>query len=517
MPTAISSTERVTGLRRDLTDLRSLIAFRLASVRGRSRRRLGYAFVLLLAITAVAVVVPAHSAGAGTDAARDPWLQLLPYGVTGFFLMAAAASIGSGGGRELVAHDRAVAFPISPATDHFGALLMAPLNIAWLVQAWSLLGLTSYVGGPGSLVSGPPVLLAWICLATALGQLVGWGMEVVRRGPNGVLHARLVLGTIGLASLGLAGGGLMDDVFAAVPTGWIGDAALGEGLAWWLATPALLALAVVAVLVGIPVARTALRRPARDEQKLESSHYRARHVVTGPDDRLGDLLLLLRIDRGAIVRSVPLRRGLVFLALTPGLGALAVPMDWSVVVLLVGLISSAVALLFGVNGWSLDGRGALWRETLPVPPGLVFVSRSLLLAEVTVSAVLVAVVLAAVRAERPTAAVVAALLCALVVITLQVVATCARWSIRNPHVMDLRSARAVPAPPAVMLGYSARLALGTTLTAMIFSGLSAVTNPWLAPIVSVPFLVWSSVRLWKASRAWRRPLDRSVVITTVAA
>lgn len=60
----------------------------------------------------------------------------------------------------------------------------------------------------------------------------------------------------------------MDDVFAAVPTGWIGDAALGEGLAWWLATPALLALAVVAVLVGIPVARTALRRPARDEQKL---------------------------------------------------------------------------------------------------------------------------------------------------------------------------------------------------------------------------------------------------------
>ncbi len=50
------------------------------------------------------------------------------------------SGVASGGGRELLSRDQGVAFPVSPTTDHLGALLMAPLNIAWLLQSWALLG-----------------------------------------------------------------------------------------------------------------------------------------------------------------------------------------------------------------------------------------------------------------------------------------------------------------------------------------------------------------------------------------
>ena len=47
-----------------------------------------------------------------------------------FVVIGVVSAAASGGGRELVPRDQAVAFPVSPTTDHLGALLMAPLNIA---------------------------------------------------------------------------------------------------------------------------------------------------------------------------------------------------------------------------------------------------------------------------------------------------------------------------------------------------------------------------------------------------
>ena len=72
---------------------------------------------------------------------------------------------------------------------------------------------------------------------------------------------------------------------------------------------------------------------------------------------------------------------------------------------------------------------------------------------------------------RPLAELVA-LLCSTLVVTLQVVSAGMRWSIARPFAVDLRSARATPAPPVVMAGYSARLAVATTFTGLIFSGLA---------------------------------------------
>ena len=77
----------------------------------------------------------------------------------------------SGGGRELLARDPAQIHPVSPTTDHLGALLLAPLNIAWLLQAWMLLGVTAYALGTGSLAPAQIVVLLWLAAATALAQV----------------------------------------------------------------------------------------------------------------------------------------------------------------------------------------------------------------------------------------------------------------------------------------------------------------------------------------------------------
>ena len=75
-----------------------------------------------------------------------------------------------------------------------------------------------------------------------------------------------------------------------------------------------------------------------------------------------------------------------------------------------------------------------------------------------------------------------------------------RWSGARPYAVDLRSARATPAPPLVMVGYSARLALSTTLTGLVFSGLALVPAWRLSVLVAVPFLAWST-RGWCGHRA----------------
>ncbi len=91
---------------------------------------------------------------------------------------------------------------------------------------------------------------------------------------------------------------------------------------------------------------------------------------------------MLRVDRAGIWSSVPLRRGLMVLAVLPGLVALAGGLEWEMLTIMPGLVASGGALLFGVNAWCLDGRGALWRDSMPVDPRLVFTSRVVVLVEV---------------------------------------------------------------------------------------------------------------------------------------
>jgi hypothetical protein len=203
------------------------------------------------------------------------------------------------------------------------------------------------------------------------------------------------------------------------------------------------------------------------------------------------------------------------LALFPGLVAVGGSFRWEMLGIFPGLVASGGALLFGVNAWCLDGRGALWRDSLPVSARLAFVSRALVLGEILLVATTVTIVLASLRAGVPTVSQLSAVVCAGVVVTVQVVATSLRWSVRHPYAVDLRSARATPAPPLVMVGYSSRLALSTTFTGLLFNQVSR--GPWhWSLVLAVPFLVWSGVKLARTASAWNRPETRSRVIATVA-
>ena len=161
--------------------------------------------------------------------------------------------------------------------------------------------------------------------------------------------------------------------------------------------------------------------------------------------------------------------GCAVLALLPGLVALASGLGWDMLCLMPGLVASGGSLLFGVNAFCLDGRGALWRDSLPVSPRLVFVSRVVVLAEVLLVAIGTTLLMGTLRAGSPSVAQVASVLSAALVVTLQVVSGSLRWSVRRPYAADLRGARATPAPPLVMVGYSTRLALATTVTGLVFA------------------------------------------------
>ncbi len=103
-------------------------------------------------------------------------------------------------------------------------------------------------------------------------------------------------------------------------------------------------------------------------------------------------------------------------------------------------------------------------------------------------------------------------------VTVQVVAAAMRWSAQRPFPVDMRSARATPAPPVVMVGYSTRLALSTTFTGLFFSVLARVDRLAAAVVLAVPLLAWSGFRLWRTARACgSTPSERARVVLAVAA
>ena len=250
----------------------------------------------------------------------------------------------------------------------------------------------------------------------------------------------------------------------------------------------------------------------REEHRLESGRYAARPTAAS------DFAMLLRIDRAGVWRSVPLRRGL------DGAGPDArcrsrsrATSQWQMLTVLPGLVASGGALLFGVNAWCLDGRGALWRESLPVAPGVAFALARSVLLEVLLCSALATLALATLRAGVPTAPELGGpgLLHAGGLRCRSSRRACAGAS-RAPFAVDLRSARATPAPPVVMAGYSARLALATTMTGLVFSGLAALDSSRYAVTVGLVWLLWSGWRLERSARRWAVPETRSRVISLVA-
>ncbi len=510
MSTALSWTE----LRASRQDLRSLLAFRRTGLTSHSRRRMHVVGAIVLLLTVGAAVGPAYLGGDLPREHSGQMLALLPSLCLGFLVLAVFNAVAAAGGREVIPREQAIAFPVSTTTDHLGALLLAPLNIAWIAQAWTLLGVTSYALGTDRLWAYELPILLWILVSTALAQVAGWLAEGVRRGQHGIAIFRAVVLVLAAGAVALVVTGNLVNLLDRSPTAKLMELAFDAQAENWLSwTTGVLVLVVVGVgaaVLGALPARWALHRPMREELRLESGRHPARANTQS------DFMMMLRIDRAAVWRSVPLRRGLMVLALMPGVVALAGNLEWRMLTILPGLVASGGALLFGVNTWCLDGRGALWRDSLPVAPRVVFLARSVVLMEVLLCTAAVTLCLAALRAGQPTAAEIVALICSTVVVTAQVVAAAMRWSIARPFSVDLRSARATPAPPVVMAGYSARLAMATTVTGLVFSGLAQLDDVRYAVAIAVILLLWSAYRLERAAQRWQDPVTRSRVVATVA-
>lgn len=507
MPTAASWTEA----RRATQDVAHLLAFRRSTVR--RPRAFGVAIVIFVGMTLTAAVVPAFVQGAGETKgyALDARL-LLPAAMAGLLFLAIASAVASGGGRELLSREHAVAFPVSPTADHLGALLMAPLNIAWIIQAWVLLGATAYGVDRSSLAAALIGMFLWIGVATAVGQVVAWTVEAIRRTNHGIAIVRTIGVVLGAVAVSIQLTGNVGDLLDTVQTRWF-VIAFVDGFGWqWVGAIAVeLAIFVVAVVLGAVPAHLAARRAPRDELRVETGNHTARPLARSP------FAGLVRTDRASVWRAVPMRRGVAVLAVGPGLVALAGDLTWSQMTILPGLVASGGALLFGVNAWCLDHRGGLWRESLPVGSATIFAARAWVLAEFLLVASFTTIVLAGLRAGVPTSSELAALLCTWVVVVLQVVSSAMRWSARRPFAVDLRSARATPAPPLVMVGYSTKLAVATTLTSLVFSGLARVDAWSMSVLVALPFVAWSVVRILHARDTWVDPVSRARVVTTVAA
>jgi len=494
----------------------ALAGLRLAVLRGTARRRavLG---VAVLPVVAVSAVTLAALAPKGGDDAFTISL-LVPSAWLFFAVSAVVAATTGAGGRQLITREQAVAFLVSPAADHLGALVTAPLNIAWSVQAVTLLALTAWTIGltPG-LWAALALTLAWIVSCTIVAQAAGWVVELVRTTWAGVWAVRLAVAAAAAGAVCVALTGRVATTLDASPTSTLVSAATsaaeGKGLGGWSASLALLAVTSVAAwFCGVALLGTLQRRPALLQVRGETRPRRRQPAASTA------LRANLRIDHAGVWRSAPLRRGIAALGIIPGAAAAASGLDWSMVALLPGLVASGAGLLFGVNAFALDGPGALWRETLPGPPRRMFAARMIVVGEVCVAGGLVAIVAASLRAGMPAPAEAVAVVGAFVATTAQVVARCARWSVERPYAAALREARDQPAPPAAMAGYSAQLALSTTATGLLYTFLAG-GGPQLLPttvLLTCAFALLAGRRLSLVARSWADHASRTRVLATVA-
>jgi hypothetical protein len=325
----------------------------------------------------------------------------------------------------------------------------------------------------------------------------------------------VVAGVVVVAAVGLVATGRLSDLLDHAPTTVVTDsvfaASRGDVAGWAPVSATLVLLAVVGFFVGIRSCAWALRRPGDGSNRLDSRTVRRRRPASGPRASV------LAVDRASIVRSPSLRRGLLVLGILPGTVAATAGLSWSSLVLLPALVAAGAGLLFGVNAFCLDGSGALWLASLPHRPGLAFWCKTQVVAETCLLAVVTTLAAGSVRAgPAPTAAEVAAVGSCAVVVLVRVVATCMELSVNRPHRADLAGPRDTPAPPGVMAAYSARLAVSTTLIAVLFSALAEVAE-WEWPVVvAVPLVLLALRRLFRASGGWQDPVRRSRVVTIVA-
>ena len=497
------------------SQLWALLQLRWRMVRSRSVR------ALLCATVAVPIALVILGLLALKSAPQEQVLNVgiaTPTFYVGFVILAIIAPLVSGGGYELYPPGQLVAYPIKPATVFRGTLVLAPVNLAWLLNVIALFVVTGFASGPITWDATSRSLVVvgfFIGFATVSGHALGWLVMGVRQTKRG----RVATNAVGVGAL-VAGLIVLwtDNVVTLLdqsPTRFIITGAL-DGYATryqrWLALLAvLLVLTVVMLRVGGHVTGWALRR-AGDHADRTSSRTIARRTTSH-----SGWWALLVVDHASMWRSTPLRRGVMVLVIVPAAVSALAGMSWQSLILVPGLIAAGAGLLFGINAFTLDSTGSTWLATLPGWAAPAYVAKSLLFLEVALLAVFSALIGGSLRAPTPSSAAdVVAALCSAAGCALIVVALGMRSSLRHPHRADLQGSRDTPAPPGVMAGQSIRFATVTTFTALYF-GMLALTATWWLPLLgAVPIALAAWLHWRRTFDAWMHPHVRANVVLTVS-
>ena len=443
-------------------------------------------------------------------------IELAPGAFLGFGALALVAPLTAGGGNEVVPPDQLAPFPVRPATQFFGGLVLAPLNLVWVVQLLVLAALTSYLTLAGSLIRGGLTAAAFVAAVTVLGQALAWalvGLRRTRRGRRVVLGSGAALLAVAVAVVRTGHG---DDVLDRSPTRTVvaGVVAGGDGdlPRWALTTAGLLAVAGLALLAGTAACAWALRRPGDDRVRLHTEPVRRRPARGGP------LRELIAVDRASVWRAPALRRGGLVLAVLPGLLAAGSAVPWESMIVLPGLVAAGAGLLFGINAFCLDGSGSVWLASLPHDPRLVARAKLVVLTETVLAAVVVVVLAGSLRSPgAPTAAEVAGIIASALTCTAVVVAGALKMSVRRPHRAELRGPRDAVAPPGALALASVRLAFPTALVGILLGSASGTGSWWVPPAAALPVLLLAVLSVARTLRRYDDPWTRARVVQVVAA
>lgn len=496
-----------------LMQLRALLALRWQMVRAPGLR-----LSLLLSVLCVGWLLTLVL-GSG-DALDDPMfataIGLAPAAFMGFGVLAIVAPLTTGGGNEVVPPDQLVTFPVRPSTQFVGGLLLAPLNLVWVIQLLALAALTAYLTDSGSLLRGGLTTLVFVLALTVAGQALAWFIVGVRQTRNGRTAVGVLAALLLLSAVLVTRSGRATDVLEASPTDLVvaGVIAGGNGsYPRWLTTAALLvAVTAVAGALGIRACAWALRRPTDAAVSRHTEPVRRRSA------KRSALRELVAVDRASVWRAPALRRGGLVLAVLPGLIAAGAAVPWESMIVMPGLVAAGAGLLFGVNAFCLDGSGSIWLASLPHDPQLVARAKAIVLAETVLVAAAVAGLAGSLRSPGdPTGAQITAIITSGVVCSAVVVAGALKMSVRHPHRADLRGPRDAVAPPGALAAASVRLAFPAGLVGIMLGAASHAALWWWPPLLALPVLLLCVLSVMRSLRRYDDPFVRARIVQTVAA
>jgi hypothetical protein len=492
------------------TQVLALVRLRWTLVRSRAVR-----FGLLSAVAGIPLLGALVLAGrSGAEpAALVAVLEAAPAAFLGFGALAVIAPL-TAGGSELVPSDQLVAYPVRPGTLFLSSLVLAPVNLVWIVQLLVLTAETGFLTlRHGSLGLGLLTSFLYVVACTAVGQAVAWTLIGLRRSSGGRIGIRCALGVLGVLAVVVVrtghSGDVVDESFGpTVARAVVGD----DSTLWWTATAVLALVAVVAFATGVRACRWALRRPADQGADRTSREVRRRGLALTPYQAL------VVVDRASVWRAPALRRGAIVLAVLPGLAAAGVGMPWRSLVFLPGLVAAGGGLLFGFNAFCLDASGAVWVASLPHPPALVARAKARVTAESVLAAALLAAVIGSIRAiGTPTVTELTAIVASAATCSLLVVALCLSTAVKRPHRADLNGPRDAVAPPGAMVLTSTKLALPAALLGGVLEASTSSAVWWVPLVIALPVAAGSAAWIAGSLRSYDDPWRRSRIVQTVSA